>query len=64
MKVLKEDGLKIVDFPDVECIEIAGVRYSYNLFKCWGDGGMKINTLFRIIKRSDKTFTVEQLNNR
>lgn len=61
MKVLKENGLKIVDFPDREQIEIAGTLYSYDLFRCWGNDGMKVDTKFKIVDRSDKSFTVEEI---
>jgi len=51
--------LNYTDYPEVTYIEIEGINYSYDFFKMIGMDLM-LNEPFIIVKRENKTVTVEK----
>ena len=42
-------------------ITIEGIKYSHDLFREWGAGGMEVGQLFRIYSRSDGCLAIERV---
>lgn len=44
-----------------EYLEICGIKYAKVLFEAWGEKGMDIGTLFRLLKREDGVITIKTI---
>jgi len=62
LKFLKSNKLHYEDRPDERIIEIEGVRFAYEFFKCLGKNGLDIGQKFMIVERKDNgTLTIQKL---
>lgn len=59
--LMYEVGSIKLDFAS-DVIEIFGMRYSRHLFVDWAEGGLPEGTLFRLVRRENKTIVLERVS--
>jgi hypothetical protein len=47
---------------DLQIMEVAGQKYSYQMFNELGVGGMDTRTVFRVLERKDNDLCIQRLN--
>lgn len=46
---------------DGDAVEIEGIRYSKELFRAWGEKGVEIGTLFKLLGRENGVVSIQTL---
>ena len=49
----EKQTIKVEDFPERQVLRIEGIEYSYDMLKAFGEGGLAVGSVFKIVERKD-----------